>query len=58
MILLYIFICYMIMLGMMLETYDDKSIPAEAWFMLVLSPIILPVLIGGMLIEKSKRNNE
>jgi hypothetical protein len=58
MILLYIFISYMIMLGMVLETYDGKSIPAEAWFMVVLSPVILPVLIGSMLIEKSKRNNE
>jgi hypothetical protein len=44
------------MLGMILETYDGKSIPGEAWFMLVLSPIILPVMIGSMLIEKSKRN--
>jgi len=56
MILLYVFISYMIMLGMILETYDGKSIPTEAWFMLVLSPIILPVLIGAMLVEKSKKN--
>ena len=56
MILLYIFISYTVMLGMMLETYDGKSIPAEAWFMFMLSPIILPVLIGGMLVEKSKGN--
>tara|TARA_R110000868_G_scaffold185788_3_gene427808 strand:- start:1777 stop:1920 length:144 start_codon:yes stop_codon:yes gene_type:complete len=46
----------MVMLGMIIETYDAKSIPGEAWFMLVLSPIILPVLIGAMLIEKSKDN--
>ena len=46
----------MIMLGMMLETYDGKSIPGEAWFMFALSPVILPVLIGGMLMEKSKDN--
>jgi len=56
MILLYIFISYTVMLGMMLETYDGKSIPGEAWFMLALSPFILPVLIGGMLVEKSKNN--
>ena len=56
MILLYVFISYMIMLGMMLETYDGKSIPGEAWFMFALSPVILPVLIGGMLMEKSKDN--
>jgi hypothetical protein len=56
MILMYIFLSYMIMLGMILETYDGKSIPSEAWFMLVLSPIILPVLIGAMLVEKTKRH--
>ena len=56
MILFYFFLSYMIMLGMILETYDGKSIPGEAWFMLVLSPIILPVLIGAMLVEKSKKD--
>jgi len=56
MILLYIFISYTVMLGMMLETYDGKSIPGEAWFMFALSPFILPVLIGAMLVEKSKNN--
>lgn len=44
------------MLGMTLEIYDGKSIPGEAWFMLVLSPFILPVLIGTMLIQKTKDN--
>jgi hypothetical protein len=56
MILLYLFLSYMIMLGMILETYDGKSIPSEAWFMLIISPIILPVLIGAMLVEKTKRD--
>ena len=46
----------MIMLGMIFETYDGKSIPSEAWFMLLLSPIILPVLIGAMLVEKCKKD--
>jgi len=58
MILLYIFISYMVMLGMILEIYDGKSVPTEAWFMLVLSPIILPVLIGGILMEKSNRDEK
>jgi hypothetical protein len=44
------------MLGMILETYDGKTIPGEAWLMVVLSPIVLPVLIGAMLVEKSKNN--
>lgn len=54
--ILYIFISYMIMLGMMIETYDGKSIPTEAWFMFIFSPIILPVLIGAMLVEKTKKD--
>ena len=58
MILLYIFISYAIMLGMILETYDGKSIPTEAWIMIILSPIVLPVIIGGMLIDKSKRDEK
>ena len=56
MILLYLFLSYTIMLGMIFETYDGKSIPSEAWFMLLLSPIILPVLIGAMLVEKCKKD--
>jgi hypothetical protein len=43
---------------MILETYDGKSVPTEAWFMLVLSPVILPVLIGMMLVEKCNRNEK
>ncbi len=58
MILLYVFISYMVVLGMILETYDGKSIPTEAWFMFVLSPIILPVLIGAMLMEKTKKDEK
>ena len=58
MILLYIFISYTVMLGMIFETYDGKSIPTEAWFMLLLSPVILPVLIGAMLIEKSRKDEK
>ena len=56
MILFYFFLSYAIMLGMIFETYDGKTIPGEAWLMVVLSPIVLPVLIGAMLVEKSKNN--
>ena len=45
------------MLGMILETYEGRSIPIEAYFMFALSPIVLPILIGMMLVEKSKRND-
>ena len=51
---LYIFISYFVMLGMMIETYGKKQVPTEAYFMYALSPIILPILIGMQLSEKSK----
>lgn len=56
MILLYLFLSYAIVLGMIFETYEGKSVPTEAWFMLLLSPVVLPVMIGSMLVEKSKKN--
>lgn len=56
MILLYVFISYMVMLGMMIETYHKKSIPTEAYFMFALSPIVLPVLIGMTISENDKPN--
>ena len=58
MILFYFFLSYMIMLGMIIENYEKKPIPTEAYFMFFLSPVMLPVLIGMMLTEKSKKDNE
>lgn len=55
MILLYILLSYMIMLGMMIETYEGKSVPTEAFFMFAFSPIVLPVLIGMMIVENQKK---
>tara|TARA_R110000868_G_scaffold280353_2_gene540480 strand:+ start:1446 stop:1586 length:141 start_codon:yes stop_codon:yes gene_type:complete len=46
------------MLGMMIETYEDKPIPTEAYFMLLFSPIVLPVLIGMIITEKCKRDDK
>lgn len=53
---LYIFLSYFITLGMMIETYGKKRVPTEAYFMYVLSPIILPILIGMQLAENPKRD--
>ena len=57
-IVLYIFLSYMIMLGMMLEAYDKgTNIPTEAWLMWVLSPIIFPIILG-MILTENKKDNE
>ena len=56
MITLYIFICYMVMLGMMLEAYGKQVIPTSAWICFIFSPILLPVFIGTFISEKTKDN--
>lgn len=58
MIWLYLFLSYFIMLGMMIETYGKKRVPTEAYFMYVLSPIILPILIGMQLSESKDHDKQ
>jgi len=56
MITLYIFISYLVMLGMMIESYRKQDyIPTEAWFMFALSPIMLPIIIGMEIINKHSK---
>jgi len=52
--MLYIIISYLVTLGMIIESYKDKTIPTEAWFMLLLSPITLPIIVGIEIAEKRK----
>ena len=55
MILLYMFISYMIMLGMTFENYEKNSdVPLSSWMIWLFSPIVLPIIIGMMLDEKKK----
>lgn len=53
-ILLYLFLSYMIMLGMIIEEYEKETIPMDTWVLYIFSPIIFPILIGMMLSDKSK----
>jgi hypothetical protein len=53
--ILYIFISYMLTLGMLIESYAKKSVPLEAWFVLALSPITCPIIIGMSISEKSNK---
>lgn len=52
--LVYCIVCYLVVLGMIIENYHKKSIPIGVYFMFALSPFILPIVIGMMLTEKSK----
>lgn len=51
---LYIILSYLVNLGMIIESYKDKTVPTEAWFMLLLSPITLPIIVGIEIAEKRK----
>jgi hypothetical protein len=53
MITLYIIASYLVMLGVMIETYDRlDDAKAYAFASFIFSPIILPILIGMMLGKK------
>ena len=52
MILLYCFICYLIMLGMIIEDreQDDKS--EISWLSLLFAPLLVPIFIGMKIQER------
>lgn len=54
--LIYCMICYLVVLGMMVESYDKERIPLSSWIAWLFSPIVLPILIGMMLTEKRESN--
>jgi hypothetical protein len=45
-------------LGMIIETYEKKTIPMDTWVIYIFSPIVFPIIIGMMLSEKSKNVEE
>jgi len=54
-ILLYIFLSYMIMLGMILESYPHSdNVPYYMWFMWLLSPFVFPIILGMEIVSKNK----
>jgi len=53
MIILYIIITYLVMLGMLLQSFmKSQHVPTEAWFTLAFSPITLPIIIGMEIADK------
>ena len=55
MITLYIIITYLVNLGMMITSYKDASrISTEAWFVLLISPITCPIIIGMDIADKKE----
>lgn len=53
MITLYIIITYLVNLGMMIASFKDASrISTESWFVLLISPITCPIIIGMSIADK------
>jgi hypothetical protein len=47
MMILYVMITYLVMLGMLIQSFTkNQEVPTEAWFIWLLSPITFPVIIG------------
>lgn len=55
MILLYVMVTYLVMLGMLIQSFTkNNDVPTEAWFIWLLSPITFPVIIGMEIAEKKE----
>jgi hypothetical protein len=53
MITLYIIVTYLLNLGMMISSFKDASkISTESWFVLSISPITCPIIIGITIADK------
>ena len=53
MITLYILLSYLVNLGMMITSFKDVSrISTESWFVLFISPITCPIIIGMTIADK------
>ena len=55
MIALYVFIAYLIMLGMLIQSFTkNQDVPTEAWFILALSPVTFPIIIGMEIADRKQ----
>jgi hypothetical protein len=53
MITLYVLLSYLVNLGMMIASFKDASrISTESWFVLLISPITCPIIIGMTIADK------
>ena len=52
MITLYVLLSYLVNLGMMIGSFKDSPISTESWFVLLISPITCPIIIGMSIADK------
>lgn len=56
-VLLYVIISYLVMLGMLIESYEKSmSVPTYAWLIWLFSPVTFPIIIG-LIIEESRNKS-
>lgn len=54
-IALYIFISYLVMLGMLIESFrKTQEVPTEAWFIVAFSPFTFPLIIGMEIVDRKE----
>jgi len=52
MITLYIILSYLVNLGMMIQSFKSTQVSLESWFVLAISPITCPIIIGMSIADK------
>jgi hypothetical protein len=52
MITLYIIVTYLLNVGMLIQSFKNSPITAESWFVLAISPITCPIIIGMEIADK------
>lgn len=58
MMILYVMITYLVMLGMLIESFrKTHDVPTEAWIIWALSPISFPIIIGMEIADKQQKPN-
>jgi hypothetical protein len=58
MMILYVMITYLVMLGMLIESFrKNHNVPTEVWIIWALSPITFPVIIGMEIADKQQKPN-
>lgn len=61
-VFLYIIICYLVAIGLLIEqrAQDKESVKftSDTFFQFILTPILLPIVLGMMLQEKDKENSD
>jgi hypothetical protein len=54
MITLYVILSYLVNLGMAIASHKDAPVPTESLFVLLISPITCPIIIGMSIADREE----